>query len=97
MAGDEKAKAKAKQMDFESEQGNKYTFQRVKPSKWLEILDKSDAGGTRNRTVFYKEVLSNVVAIPTALSIDDFDEDGRGGNAELDEVVVAAARFQQNK
>lgn len=88
---------KAKQLEFTSTDGNKYTLQKVKPSKWLEILDKSDATGTRSRKVFYAEVLGNVVAIPGGLTVDDFDSEERGGNAELDEVITAAARFQQSK
>lgn len=91
------AEAQTKQMEFTSTHGNKYTFQKVKPSKWLEILDKADATGTRNRVVFYRGVLENVVAIPGGLNVDDFDADERGGTAELDEVVLAAARFQQGK
>jgi hypothetical protein len=87
----------AKTMDFTSEHGNKYTFQKVPPSKWLGILDKSDATGVRNRVVFYGEVLEHVVAIPGGLKIDDFDADDRGGIAELDEVVLAAGRFQSGK
>jgi hypothetical protein len=37
------------------------------------------------------------VAIPGGLKIDDFDADDRGGIAELDEVVLAAGRFQSGK
>jgi hypothetical protein len=84
-------------MDFTSGQGNKYTFQKVPSSKWLGILDKADVTGVRNRVVFYSEVLENIVAIPGGLKIDDFDADDRGGIAELDEVVLAAGRFQSSK
>lgn len=93
----EKKAQQARQMEFTSTHGNKFTFQKVKPSKWLEVLDKADATGTRNRGVFYKEVLENVVAIPGGLKVDDFDNEEYGGTAELDEVVLAAARFQQGK
>lgn len=90
--------------EFVSEQGNTYIFQRVTPSKWLKILDESEAGGTRSRTKLYPAILGNVVVQPGGLSVDDFDkevyEEGepvRGGFSELDEVVTAAIRFQQGK
>lgn len=98
---DNKAKeakaTKERTKEFTSKDGNVYTFQRVKPSKWMEILDQSDDGvGRRNRVRYATLVLENVVAIPGGLTPDSFEEDGRGGYAELDEVVGAAIRFQQS-
>lgn len=86
-------------MQFTSEAGNVYTFQRVLPSKWLSVLDGAEVGGQRSRVKIYPAILENVVVQPAALKVDDFeDEEGtRGGFAELDEVVTAAIRFQQGK
>lgn len=88
--------------NFTSEAGNSYVFQRVTPSKWLKILDDSEAGGQRKRTSLYPAILANVVVQPGGLTPDDFDTDEdaevqRGGFAELDEVVTEAIRFQQGK
>lgn len=88
---------------FTSEQGNVYVFQKVTPTKWLKMLDESEASGRRERARLYPAILSNVVVQPGGLTPDDFDKDPvedepvRGGFAELDEVVTAAIRFQQGK
>lgn len=81
--------------EFKSEFGNKYAFQKVKSSAWLDIMDEVEAAdGARGK--LYPAVLENVVVQPK-LDVDDFDEDGRGGYAELEEVVTAAIRFQRGK
>lgn len=90
-------KANNKTMEYKSKQGNKFMFQKVTPSKWLDILDESDSGGTRSRAKLYPAVLENVVVQPSGLKPDDFEEEGRGGFYELDEVVGAAIRFQQSQ
>lgn len=77
---------------FESAAGNKYTFQKVPPVEWLDILDAVEDGekvGRRRR--LYGSVLENVVVQPK-LTAEEFEE-----YAELDEVVTAAIRFQQGK
>lgn len=88
--------------EFTSEFGNKYVFQRVTPSKWLKILDESEAGGQRSRVRLYPAVLANIVVQPAGLEPDSFEteEDAevqRGGFSELDEVVTAAIRFQRGQ
>ncbi|MEK4131989.1 hypothetical protein NYE67_20455 [Solibacillus sp. FSL W8-0474] len=82
--------------EFTSEIGNKYTFQKVKSSAWLDIMDEVEANSDKSRRHLYPAVLENVVVQPK-LKVDDFDEDGRGGYAELEEVVTAAIRFQRGK
>lgn len=90
-----------KTKEFTTEFGNKFTFQKVTPSKWLKVLDDVDQNGSRSRSKLYPAVLENVVVSPAGLAPDDFDDEVNypqlGGFAELDEVVTAAIRFQQGK
>jgi hypothetical protein len=82
-------------MDFTSEYGNKYKFQRVLPSAWIDIVDKTTLPtGKRDRKSYIRELLEHVVVQPK-MSIDDFAGEGFGDFDELDEVVGAAIRFQQ--
>lgn len=87
----------AKTMEFKSEQGNVFVFQKVLPSKWLDILDDADATGSRMRKKLYPAVLENIIVQPGALKPDDFDQEPYNGFGELEEVVVNAIRFQSNK
>lgn len=80
----------AKVKEFTSKNGNKYTFQKVLPSAWLDIVDRTQASEGKNRAM-YGEVLENIVVQPQ-MKIDDFED-----FAELEEVVKAAIRFQQGK
>jgi len=68
-----------------------YTFQRVSPSAWLDILDKVDNNKENKNRTLYSEVLENIVVQPK-LTLDDFENSG-----ELDEVVKAAINFQRGK
>lgn len=72
--------------------GRKYTFQRVKPMQWLDLMDSVEDGDGRNRRKLYDMVLTNVVVQPPSMSLNDFDD-----FAEVDEVVTAATKFQRNK
>lgn len=79
-------------LEFTSEEGNKYTFQKVAPVEWLDIMDEVEDGerkGQRRR--LYGLTLENVVVAPKK-QMSEFDT-----FAELDEVVAAALRFQQGK
>lgn len=80
--------------EFTSESGEKYTFQKVRASKWLDIMDEVEANEEHRRRKLYPAVLENIVVQPK-LDVDDFDD--RGGFAELEEVVSAAIRFQRGK
>jgi ABC-type branched-subunit amino acid transport system ATPase component len=78
--------------EFTSKSGVKYTFQKVAPVDWLDILDDVEAGekkGQRRR--LYGAVMENVVVAPK-MELQDFDD-----FAEMDEVVTSAIRFQQGK
>lgn len=92
-----KAKATDKTKDFTSAAGNKFVFQRVAPSKWLDVLDQADAGGVRSRSKLYPAVLESVIVQPAGLGVDDFEQEPYNGFGELDEVVTQAIRFQQGK
>lgn len=88
----------AKQKEFTSSKGNKFTLQKVAPAQWLDILDDAEGdGGKMKRSKMYGAVLENIVVQPPQMKINDFDADGYDGYAELDEVVTAAIRFQQGK
>jgi hypothetical protein len=82
---------KPKTKEFKSKNGNKYTFQTVLPSKWAEIADGiTDQHGKMLNAKAMPAMLENVVVQPSGLTMDDFEE-----WAELEEVVLAAYRFQQ--
>ena len=83
--------ANKKTMEFKSQAGNSYTFQKVSPSEWMRILDNAERTGTIRRSDMFPDVLEHVVVQPSK-TVDDFEE-----YAELDEVVKAAIRFQQGK
>lgn len=82
---------------FTSTFGNTYMFQKVLPSKWLEIIDSTGNGVKRIRALFYPAILENVVVQPSMMKVDDFAEEDRGDYAELEEVIDAALRFQQGE
>lgn len=78
--------------EFTSKSGKKYTFQKVAPVAWLDVLDEVEDGekkGQRRR--LYGKVLENVVVQPK-MTMEEFED-----FAEMDEVVTAAIRFQQGK
>lgn len=78
--------------EFTSKSGTVYTFQKVPPIAWLDILDEVEDGekkGQRRR--LYGNVLENVVVKPK-MEMQDFAD-----FAEMDEVVTAAIKFQQGK
>lgn len=81
-----------KTKDFTSSSGKKYTFQKVNPSKWAEMLDNGEVNGSIKRTIFYPMVFENVVVQPPSLQMDDLEE-----WEEVDEVVTEAIRFQSRK
>jgi hypothetical protein len=98
MSEQAKAQVKAEKIkNFTSTYGNNYVFQKVKPSKWLEIIDNTGNGVKRIRSLFYPAILENVVVQPSSMNVDDFEEEGRGDYAELEEVIDAALRFQQGE
>lgn len=78
--------------EFTSKTGKKYTFQKVSPSQWAEMLDNGEIMGRIKRTIFYPSVLESVVVQPPNMKMDDFEE-----YEEMDEVVTAAIRFQSGK
>lgn len=80
-----------KTKEFTSKAGTKYTFQKVAPAQWLDILDESEASGRIKRSAMYPAVLENVVVQPK-VTVNDFED-----YSELDEVVTEAIRFQQGK
>jgi hypothetical protein len=89
MAAEKKTNSKTK--EFTSEAGNKYTFQKVSPVAWLDIMDEVEAAQGKQRRTLYPKVLENIVVQPK-MTLDDFEE-----YAELEEVVTAAVRFQRGK
>ena len=90
----ETKKKKSEQIkEFVSEiSGEKYTFQKVTPVDWLDILDDIEDGekkGKRRR--LYGQVFEHIVVKPK-MELEDFEDFG-----EMDEVATAAIRFQQGK
>lgn len=84
---------KARQEEYTSQSGKKYTFQTVAPSIWARILDRiSDKNGKLLNEQAIPAMLDNVVAVPSGLKMDDFEE-----WAEVQEVAMAALRFQQQR
>lgn len=79
--------------EFTSEKsGKKYTFQKVPPIEWLDILDDVEEGDRKSkRRRLYGAVLENIVVQPK-VTMEEFED-----YAEMDEVVTAALRFQQGK
>lgn len=74
--------------------GNKYVFQKVQTVPWLRMQDELAAKGDKIEDRA-RMMLEHVIVQPR-LSIEDFDdyESGFHGYAELNEVVMAAYRFQ---
>ncbi|KAB7635284.1 MULTISPECIES: hypothetical protein [Bacillus] len=68
-----------------------FVFQKVAPSTWLDIMDEVDENKATRRRSLYSAVLENIVVQPK-MKLDDFED-----SAELDDVVLAAIRFQQGK
>ena len=85
-----------KTKEYTSKQSNKYTFQKVNPAAWLDILDEAEASGRLKRSAMYPAVLENIVVQPK-LTVDDFENEPYGGYAELEAVITEAVRFQQGK
>lgn len=87
------SESKPIQKEFTSSAGNKFVFQKVKNSKYLQILDRStDADGKPLISVMYPQLLKHVVIQPQDLTVDDFET-----FAEMQEVCEAALNFQQGK
>lgn len=82
---------KSKTKEFTSESGQKYTFQKVAPVEWLDIMDEVEANKEKQRRKLYGAVLENIVVQPK-MALEDFEE-----YAEMEEVVTAAIRFQRGK
>lgn len=84
---------KPKQKEFITSRGNKFVFQSVPNSKYLEIMDDSVVkdNGQPSISILYPQMLEHVVVQPGGLSVDDFDD-----FAELREVCEAALKFQQS-
>lgn len=89
----EKKKVVEQSKVFTSEvSGTKYTFQKVAPVDWLDILDDVEGGESKGkRRRLYGQVLEHVIVQPK-MELRDFEDFG-----EMDEVVTAAIRFQQGK
>lgn len=84
---------KPKQKEFKSSQGNKYTFQTVSNSKYLEIMDETTTTeGKPLLSKLYTSILEHIVVQPSGLTPDDFDS-----FKELQEVCEAALTFQQSE
>ena len=87
----EKTLKKPKQKEFESTAKNKFVFQTVPNSKYLEIMDDSvKADGNPAISKLYPAMLEHIVVQPNGLTVDDFDD-----FSELREVCEAALSFQQ--
>ncbi|KYD28173.1 hypothetical protein [Geobacillus stearothermophilus] len=82
-----------KQKEFKSKKGNKYVFQTIPNSKYLEIMDETTtAEGKPLLSKLYAATLENIVVQPSGLTVDDFDS-----FKELQEVCEAALTFQQSE
>lgn len=80
---------KAKQKEYESKGGNKYTFQTVPNSKQAEIIDEgTNAVGKVLNSKMMPLILEHVVVVPNGLTMDDFET-----WEELEEVTQAAFTF----
>lgn len=79
---------------FTSENGHTYTFQKVSPMAWLDIMDEVEANPKHQRRTMYPKALESIVVSPK-LTVDEFED--RGGYAELEDVITAAIRFQRGK
>lgn len=82
---------KPKQKEFKTSKGNKFTFQAVPNSTYLEIMDDSTkADGNPAVSKLYSKLLEHVVVQPSGLNVDDFED-----FLELREVCEGALTFQQ--
>jgi len=82
-----------KQKEFKSKSGQKYVFQTIPNSKYLEIMDTSTtAEGKVLVSKMYAAVLEHIVVQPGGLTVDDFDS-----MKELQEVCEAALTFQSGE
>lgn len=87
-----------KTRQFTSEVKNDFTFQKVGPAEWLDLMDQVENPQTGRpiRAKLYPVVLENIVVQPS-MKVEDFSDEPYNGYAELEEVVTAAIRFQQGK
>ncbi|MED5041483.1 hypothetical protein P9848_05665 [Geobacillus stearothermophilus] len=84
---------KPKQKEFTSSKGNKYVFQTIPNSKYLEIMDETTtAEGKPLLSKLYAAALEHIVVQPSGLTVDDFES-----FKELQEVCEAALTFQQSE
>lgn len=87
-----KKKAIEQTKKFTSEiSGTEYTFQKVSPVDWLDILDEVEGDKKGQRKRLYGQVFEHIVVQPK-MELKDFEDFG-----EMDEVATAAIRFQQGK
>ncbi|TQK41969.1 hypothetical protein FB479_11670 [Brevibacillus sp. AG162] len=70
--------------------GTEYTFQKVAPRPWLKLMDEWDSKGKTSEKL--TEIVLEHIVVEPRLNIDDFED-----YAELDEVTMAAFRFQRGK
>ncbi len=80
-----------KTKEFTSKQGNTYTFQKVDPVPWMDIMDSMEANKEQPRRTLYPKVMENIVVQPQ-MKLEEFED-----YAEMEEVITAALRFQQGK
>lgn len=84
---------KPKQKEFKTKKGNKFIFQTVSNSKYLEIMDEATTTeGKPLLSKLYAAVLEHIVVQPSGLTVDDFES-----FKELQEVCEAALTFQQSE
>lgn len=83
--------ANKNQKDFTSKSGTKYSFQKVTPVAWLDIMDEVEANKEQQRRKLYGATLENIIVQPK-MALEDFED-----YAEMEEVVTEAIRFQRGK
>lgn len=76
---------------FTSASGKEYTFQKVAPVEWLDIMDDVNSNKEKQSRKLYTAVMENIVVQPK-MKLEEFDD-----FAEMDEVVTSAIRFQRGK
>lgn len=83
---------KPRQKEFTSHKENKYVFQSVPNSTFLEIMDNcTNEDGKPIISKLYPSVLEHIVVQPNGLNVDDFENFN-----ELREVCENALTFQQS-
>lgn len=70
--------------------GEEYLFQKVAPRPWMRLMDEWDAKGKATEKL--AEIVLEHIVVEPKKTIDDFED-----YAEVDEVTLAALRFQRGK